>query len=93
MKRFKKKTIAEIGHHALSLCGFEPYGDAQSIRHRLAFARSEIAKLTEIANSLEEGIPGDEYIAIWRHEAEVWEYAIKKGEKLLEKVLKENHQP
>lgn len=88
MKKITRKEIGSVcGEHALALCGFAPFGDCQSIRHRLDMARAKVKQLTSNANELQRCIPGDEYVAIFRREAAIWAYAIGKGEKLLKKEL------
>lgn len=88
--KFTRKVIGNIdcGKTALALSGFVPFGDCNSIRIRLEAAKAQLKQLTENADYLEKALPGDEYIALFRHEARVWEYAIKQGEALLLRELK-----
>jgi hypothetical protein len=89
VKPYTRKEIADIdgGKTALALCGYEPFGDVQSIRHRLDAARAQVNKLITNADELAKTLPGDEYVTLFRREARVWQYAIRQGEKLLASEL------
>ncbi len=80
---YDRDTIGGIdgGRTALALCGFEPFGDITSIRHRLDAARAQLADLTKVVS--EAGDYEEEFVKLWRHEMKIWEYAIEKGEALL----------
>lgn len=86
---FTKDVIGDIdgGGTALALTGHAPFGDCTSIRHRLDAARAQLKKVTENADELAKHMPNDEFVTLWRHEAKVWAYAIKKGEALLAREL------
>lgn len=96
MKKFTKKQIGDIegGKTALVLCGYGPFGDCQSIRHRLDAAR---ARIIELCNNLKQSKPclppDDEIIVAWENEIEVLEYAVVQGEKLLARELKKVASP
>lgn len=87
---FTEAQIGDIdgGKTALVLCGYGPFGDCQSIRHRLDAARAQRKKVTENADELAKHLPRDEFVKLWRREAKVWTYAIKQGEALLARELK-----
>lgn len=84
-KAFTREEVADIdgAKTALALCGYSPFGDVTSIRHRLDMARAQVEQLTKWANELEPQLPKDPIVRQWRREIEVWEYAIQEGEKLL----------
>ena len=86
---FTKEEIEAIdcGKTALALCGFLPFGDCNSIRHRLNAARSQAIKLEQQIKETEPYLPRDEILALFKHELKVWKYAIAQGEMLLEREL------
>lgn len=86
---FTEREIGDIdgGGSALVLCGYGPFGDCQSIRYRLDFARAQVKKITDNADELERCLPGDKIVKMWRREVEIWKYAIEQGEKLLAREL------
>lgn len=86
---FTKEVIGNIdcGGTALALTGHAPFGDCTSIRIRLDAARDQLKKITSNADELAKYDANDELVILWRHEAKVWEYAIRKGEALLASEL------
>lgn len=89
--KFSEEQIGNIdgGKTALVLCGYGPFGDCQSIRHRLDAARAQKKKLEEILpDSIRIFGPKDQYVVEWKRELKIWKYAIVEGEKLLKRELK-----
>ncbi len=85
VKPYTRKEISDIdgAKTALVLCGYGPFGDCQSIRYRLDEAHAQVIKLLTNADELAKTLPQDEYVALFRNEARIWQYAIRQGEKLL----------
>ncbi len=83
-----RKEIAEAdgAGTALALTGHAPFGDCQSIRHRLHAARARLAELKDLIKC---GLPKTDWVMqIWQRDIKIWEYAIQEGEKLLKRKLK-----
>lgn len=86
-----REQIAAIdgARTALALTGHAPFGDCQSIRHRLDAARAQARELEESINIFSGNLPpGDTILSKWMREVRVWKYAIQEGEKLLARELK-----
>ncbi len=88
--KFSKADLRSIegGGTALVLCGYTPFGDCRSIRHRLDMVRSQIIKLNKNIHEAESYLSNNYDIIIgWRREVKIWEFVLAKGEKLLINIL------
>ena len=90
MSRPTKAEISKVdgAKIALVLCGYGPYADCQSIRHRLHDARAHLKKLRRLVRECHELLEsGDEVVVGWKKAIPIWEFAIQEGENLLRTAI------
>jgi hypothetical protein len=82
---YTKKQVGAVegGKLALVLCGYEPFGDLQSLQYRLDAVRAQLRRVTENITELVAIYDCDDAnVRFWRHEATVLTYAVEQGELL-----------